>query len=339
MFTRIAGLLSVILGLVLAQGCIIIPLGSIGDSTSYQEVQLKRGNAWDKILVLDVSGAINGGGAREGLFSSDSTVVEVAEKLQKARRDRNIRAVVLRVDSPGGGVTASDIIYHELKKYREDTDVPVYVSMQDLAASGGYYIAMAADEIYAHQTTITGSIGVIAMFPELKGLGDKIGVSMNVIKSGENKDIGAPWKTMAPEQREILQSIIDDMYNKFVAIVHENRKAHGLDEATVRQLADGRIYTAQQALDAKLIDGIKSLDEVIQHAKDENDARRGRVVIYRKTSRTSYDSVYAHVPDEVSPNAAASTTNHIGTQVNILSPQGLPTAGQHGPVFQYLWVP
>ncbi len=310
-------------------GCVIIPIGGLGGRAPYEEVELRRGSfGAGKILVLDIEGVIDGGGGSEGLFGSDSMVVQATEKLRKAERDSSIKAVVVRMDSPGGGVTASDIIYRELLRYKAKTRTPVYVSMLDVAASGGYYISMAADEVYASPTTVTGSIGVIAMFPQLTGLGDKIGVSMEVIKSGANKDMGAPWHRMSAEERAILQSVIDEMYGKFTDIVAKNRTK--LSPERVRELADGRIYTGEQALNLGLVDGLKYLDEVIDHAAKQNGGGRPRVVLYKKTSSRTADSIYvsSKVP---APEAARS-------QVGLVNIDGVPSA-KSGPVFQYLWVP
>ncbi|MDX2177560.1 MAG: signal peptide peptidase SppA [Candidatus Sumerlaeia bacterium] len=327
-------LMSLVLAvLLLAQGCIIVPLSGLGGTAAYEEVTLRDGRyGAGKILVLDVDGAITGGPDSSGFFSSGSTVVEVTEKLGKAREDDRIRAVVLRVDSPGGGVTASDVIYKELLKYKEETGVPIYTSMLDLAASGGYYIAMASDEIYAHPTTVTGSIGVIAMFPQMKGLGDKLGVGFEVIKSGANKDIGGFWKQMSPEERAIMQSIIDDMYGNFVEIVGKNRT--DLDEATIRKLADGRVYTASQAYDAGLVDGIMYLDEVIDHAANQyKEGSKPTVVLYRKTSNRTAESFYVKAPAAVPASAG------VQTQLNLLNVSGAGPQAPKSEVFQYLWVP
>lgn len=328
-------LYSTILGsALLAQGCAFnmfnIPLTF--PPSNIQEVTLKGGSISKKILVLDVDGVISSGAGSDGLFASgDSTVNEISEKLRKAKEDDSIKAVVLRVDSPGGGVTASDVIYKMLLDYKKSTGVPVYVSMLDLAASGGYYISMAADEIYAHPTTVTGSIGVIATFPQFEGLGDKVGVYMETIKSGKNKDLTGGFHNMTKEQREILQNMVDTMYGRFVHVVHEGRPK--LEEARIRELADGRIYTAEQAVDNGLIDGVLYLDEVITKAKADTGSEKARVVLYRKTSATKFDSVYA----KSSPLPTAKATGD--TNIGLLN---VNTGGKLAPsteVFNYMWMP
>lgn len=328
-FRQILAAIAAVMVTLWTSGCVIIPISGLSGRTPYEEVELKRGKFGSgKILVLDVEGVIDGGSGSGGFFGSDSMVVQVTEKLRKAERDSSIRAVVIRMDSPGGGVTASDVIYREVLRYKERTKTPVYVSMLDVAASGGYYISMAADQVYASPTTVTGSIGVIAMFPQLTGLGDKIGVSMEVIKSGANKDMGAPWHRMSPQERAILQSVIDEMYGKFTDIVAKNRTK--LSPERVRELADGRIYTGEQALNLGLVDGLKYLDEVIDLAAKENGGGRPRVVLYKKTSSQTADSIYVSSRVPV-PEAEKS-------QVGLVNIEGVGTA-KSGPVFQYLWVP
>jgi len=226
-------------------------------------------------------------------------------------------------------VTASDVVYRELLRYKEKTKTPVYVSMLDVAASGGYYISMAADKIYASPTTVTGSIGVIATFPQLNGLGDKIGVEMATIKSGKNKDIGAPWKQMSAEEREILQSVIDEMYFNFTDIVAANRT--NLSKEKVVELADGRIYTAKQALNEGLVDGIMYLDQVLDLAGKETGGGKPRVVMYRKTAERQADSIYV---SSTTPTPHASSSS---TQVGVVNVDARGLSMTHGPAFQYLW--
>lgn len=312
-------------------GCVIIPMGGFAPPT-FQEVELQTGSSWRKILVLDVDGAITSGPKQSGFWSSDSTVVDVTEKLRKAEEDDSIKAVLLRVDSPGGGVTASDVIYRELLKFKEKTGKPIYVSMLDLCASGGYYISMAADEVYASPTTVTGSIGVITTLPQISGLSDKIGVSMEVIKSGKNKDMGAMWHKMTPEERDLFQGIIDDMYNSFVGVVAKNRTK--LSEERIRELADGRVYTAKQAHEAGLVDGIMYLDEVIDHIAKKQNLKDPKVIIYRTIASQKLDSIYAKAPATATPTATAGapTVN----MVNVNLHQAMDAKDEY---FEYLWVP
>jgi len=305
-------------------GCIVIPLGSLV-SSDVHTVVYQKGTAFnpDRIAIIDVSGVLTSGGAGGGLMSRDSSVVDLDRKLAAARKDKHIKALVLRVDSPGGGVTASDTMHRAVQRYREDTGVPVYASMQSVAASGGYYISMAADEVYATPTTVTGSIGVIAAFLEVAELMDRFGVRMNAVTTGDMKDAGAFYKSMGKEDRELYQALINDMYDKFIAVVQANRDK--LSEERIRDLADGRVYTADQALDAGLIDGVMYLDEVLDKAKEEVGGRP-TVVLITRSSVGEAESAYAKSP------GGAPTVNLI----NLEAPSMHPATHE---AFNYLWVP
>lgn len=314
------------------QGCITIPFPF--PPSEIKEVVIQDGGR-DKILMLDIDGAITGGTQEGSSFfgSREDTVNRIAERLAKARNDKSVKAIILRIDSPGGGVTPSDVVYEMIRTYREETGLPIYVSMLDVAASGGYYIAMAADKIYAHPTTITGSIGVIAMFPQFENLGNKIGFSVEVVKSGENKDIGSPFRNMREEQRVIIQSVIDDMYERFIGVIEKGRPA--LEPETIRELADGRIYTATQAQEAGLVDGVLYLEDLVKLVREEQNLSNAKLVLYRKTVEQSYNSVYARsgVPTPMADGASRASS------VNLLNVDLGEVAAPRQPVFQYLWVP
>jgi len=288
---------------------------------------------WNKILLLDISGAITGE-VSSGLFSeTPSTLADIRDALDKAEKDGRIKAVILRINSPGGEVTASDAVYEQIRRFKHKRakagqPVVVLAAMLSEAASGAYYVALAADKIYAHPTTITGSIGVVAMFPKLADLTRKIGVDVRVLKSADKKDIGSMWRDFTPEEQKILQQSIDEMYERFLRIVAENRP--GLNVETVRRLADGRTYTARQALDHHLIDDILYLDDVIEQAKKQSHITDASVVTYRRTSNFQ-GGIYSRAAPAV-PQAAP--------QVNLLQ---INADGLFGPWrqagFYYLWMP
>src|SRR6266850_7073844 len=154
-----------------------------------------------------------------GLVEEESTVGRIQSELEKAKDDRRLKAIVLRVNSPGGGVTASDQIYSEIVRFKQRQQIPVIAALGDLAASGGYYVACSADRIVAHPTTVTGSIGVILMNLNLEGLLGKIGVRNDTYKAGEHKDLLSPFRRATPEERRIVQSILDSLHARFVAVV------------------------------------------------------------------------------------------------------------------------
>lgn len=204
----------------------------------------------DKIGVIEVFGVI-----------ADSR--QVIEQLHDFRDNENIKAIVLRVDSPGGGVGPSQEIHDEVKAV--DAQKPVVVSMGSVAASGGYYIAAPAREIVANPGTITGSIGVVMEFTNFQELLDKIGLSSVVVKSGEYKDIGSPAREMTSKEREILQNLIDDVHSQFVQSVAKGRN---LNEEDVRQLADGRIFSGRRAMEMGLVDRMGNLGVAIKLAAE-----------------------------------------------------------------------
>ena len=185
----------------------------------------------------------------------------VADEIKGHAKDSSIRAIVLRVDSPGGGVVASQEIYEQVKKAK--VKKKIVVSMGSVAASGGYYIAAPADHIIANSGTITGSIGVIMVVPNLKGLLDKVGIKTDVVKSGRLKDLASVFRGIGPEEREIIQGVMDDVHEQFISAVAEGRK---MPVKKVRAIADGRIFSGRQALKAGLVDGLGDLDSAVKKA-------------------------------------------------------------------------
>jgi protease-4 len=228
--------------------------GVTGDSTSLQ--------IGHKVGVIEVVGPI---------VSSGKTVQEIVD----FRKDSSIEAVVLRVDSPGGGVGPSQEIYVEIERLAKTK--PVVVSMGGVAASGGYYIAAPADQIVANPGTITGSIGVIMGFTNYQELLDKIGLKSSVIKSGEHKDIGSPVRAMTEEDRAILQSLIDDVHRQFVEAIARGRQ---LDFDTVLALADGRIFSGKQAKELGLVDELGNFRDAITLAASLAEIEGEPKVVY-----------------------------------------------------------
>ncbi|MBI3944698.1 MAG: signal peptide peptidase SppA [Armatimonadetes bacterium] len=225
---------------------------------------------------------ITGGRGGTGLFGGASGSDSVVAQLARGRRDASIKAVVVRINSPGGSAAASQEIYAELMKIRK-AGKPVVASMGDVAASGGYYVAAAADRIVANGSTLTGSIGVVMEMQNLQGLFQKIGVRSNTIKSGKFKDIGSSTRPMTPEERELLQGLVNDVYEQFVGAIIAGRKQ--VDPARLRQLADGRIFTGRQAHALKLVDELGNLQDAVATAARLAGIRgRPTVVELRRTS-------------------------------------------------------
>ena len=246
--------LVVCLGLVgCGVACSNIVKGISGPSANNEETYDFRG---DYIGVLYLEGTITDGMSGDGYDQS-----WILERIQQMTEEKNNRGIMLHVNTPGGSAYATSEVYKALLDYKEETGNPVYVYMGSQATSGGYYVAMAADKIYANPECWTGSIGVVVgTLYDLSGLMEKYGIKATNIVSGANKDMGSTAKPLTDEQLAILQSLVDDSFDRFVQAVVDGR---GLSESKVRKLADGRIYTAKQALDGGLIDAIGTLDDAL----------------------------------------------------------------------------
>jgi len=303
-------------------GCIVnyFDFGSLFKVQPLQETKVS-GKGRQKILLLDISGVINeeeGG----GIAPKPNMVSRVKEELTKASADPNVRGVVLRINSPGGTVTASDIIYQEVENFKKRTGRKVVASILDIGASGAYYISMAADRILANPTSVTGSIGVIMLHVNVQGLLEKIGVTTQAIKSGPHKDMGSPLKPLAPEDRELLQGVIDDLYARFLGVVQSGRPQLSPDQ--VRTLADGRVYTADQALKAGLVDEIGYLEQGIEEAKKLAGLKDAEVIMYIRPDEAK-GTIYAQASALLNPPPLGVDLKRI---FDLKSPK-----------FMYLWMP
>ncbi len=325
----------------LAAGCIYAPIDlGLQDLGKVYEVTLVDSDADDKVLLLRVDGEITDyADERDGLLEAvESTVSRVRDALELAEKDRNVKALIVRVNSPGGGVTASDIIYREIAAWKQKTGRPAVALLMDVAASGGYYVAQACDRIVAHPTSITGSIGVLAMLPNLHGLGQKIGVEVHVIKSGPMKDMGNPFRPFGPEERKVFQQLIDDMYARFVDVVVEGRRraGAGLTREQILRLADGRVFTAADAKKARLVDEVGYFPDALAAALALAKARDAKVVTYeRKGIGTGRHTVYS----EARPIPAAVQLLGGGPRRIELNLLNLDSARARRPIFNYLWLP
>ncbi|MDQ1271527.1 MAG: protease [Planctomycetota bacterium] len=238
-----------------------------------------EGSGENKIAIIPIKGILSNESA-EGLFIEKPSIVDVVkQQLEQAADDTHVKAVLLEVDSPGGGITASDIIYNQIIKFKAVTQKKVVVYMQDIAASGGYYISSAADTIVAHPTTITGSIGVIMPLINVAELINRYGIKDNSIASGNLKEIGSPLKQMTADETAILKGIIDEMYMQFVTVVSTGRK---LDIEAVKKIADGRIYTGKQAFEKGLVDQLGYLEDAINVTKKLAGLTEATIVRYEK---------------------------------------------------------
>ncbi len=264
-----------------------------------EEIVLVPGPAKEKIVVIDVEGMISNF-LGSGPFTRERNIVSsVYLRLKRAAGDPNVKAVILRLDTPGGEVTASDIIYHELMDFKDRTGKPVIGLMMGVAASGGYYIASACDAIMAHPTTLTGSIGVISVFPSIEGLMGKIGVKVHIVKSGGAKDSGSPFRDMTEEDRQLFRGIIDEYFGSFLDVVAAGRKGK-VSEDGLNKAADGRVFTARQALGLGLIDEIGYFDDALRKARALAGLGSARVVGYTYYPKTK-TNIYASALGDFSP--------------------------------------
>jgi protease IV len=250
----------VALGLVgLAIVAVILILSASGPTapTVYDE-EYVAGDGPNIVAAVPVEGTIAPADNTLGGTQPTATPEGLADALRQAGQDASVVAVVLEVNSPGGGVTASDEMHQSILDFERNTGKPVVVSMGDVAASGGYYISTAADRIVAHETTLTGSLGVIIPLPNFAEAAEKYGIKQVVIKSGKYKDMGSSFREMTPKEREIFQSIVDEDYSEFVDVISEGR---GIPEDRVRKIADGRVYSGLQAKKLGLVDSFGELDD------------------------------------------------------------------------------
>lgn len=255
---------------------VLMPSSDSLSTGSIGEIYL-MGAGDEKIINLPIQGVIMD--ESTGFLSSGPSPVHLLQEyLNHAGKDTSVRGVILSIDSPGGGITASDKMYHLISDFKKKYKKPIVAHFGDTAASGGYYIAMASDQILAHPTSITGSIGVILQYMDMQELAQKVGVKMRPITSGANKDIGSSFREMSDSEKKILQDIVDEMYQHFVSVVEKGRPK--LKRETILPLADGRIYTAKQALAHGLIDQIGYLEEAVDCVKKLAGIQEALVVEY-----------------------------------------------------------
>ncbi|MHC4070113.1 MAG: signal peptide peptidase SppA [Planctomycetota bacterium] len=268
----------VVIGLcMLAMGAVFVLL--VGVVTMFRSIPqdvfaeevIRSGNRWNKIVLIDVQGLIN----RE-------QAEDFYQQLRTVQKDNHVKGLIVRVNSPGGTVSGSDQIYNEILNYRKKTNKPVVAFMQGVAASGGYYVSVACDKVMAEPTTITGSVGVIMGYLVLEQLlEEKLGIQPVISKSGMKKDWPSSFRIPTDEEKQYIQDkLIKPAYERFVGIVAKGRESLSLEE--VRSLSDGSVYSAQEAMDEKLIDGIGYLDEAIEEVMTLAGIEDGQVVAYKR---------------------------------------------------------
>jgi protease-4 len=309
------------LALVLS-GCSVISIDFTPRIQPLRE-QTVEGSGAAKVLLLDLSGVIS----EQPLFTLGAQAPPVSllarfrEELKKAEDDDQVRALVVRINSPGGTATASDILYQEILAFKARRKIPVVAAIMDVGASGAYYVALAADTIVAHPTTVTGSIGVVMLTLNAEGLLQKVGVSPVTIKSGAKKDMGSPFRGLTEEERAIFQGVIDDLYGRFVSLIVKERK---IPEDKVRAFSDGRIYTARHARELGLVDQVGYLEDAVRAAKQAARLSEARVIMYHRP-REYRSNIYsgASAPERFDASLVQLSSLLLGS----------------GPRFLYLWWP
>lgn len=290
-----------------------------------------------KVAMIDVRGLINDGAAG-GILPGGrarSPVDDLVARLDKAARDSDVKAVILRINSPGGTVAASETMYAEIRRFAERTSKPVVASMGEVAASGGYYISLAADEIIAQPSTTTGSIGVIVQTFNVSGGMSRIGISARSVTSGPNKALASPFEPENEPHYAILQRMVDDFYGQFRGLVAQRRP--GISEQAMPMLTDGRVVTGAEAARLGLVDGTGGVREAFARARERAKLGPACLIKYHAggdSPRTAYALVDAPLP-----SAGANGWGAGGTQINLMQ-MNLGLAGDEGHSgFYYLWVP
>lgn len=299
-------------------GCFQVNLGP----PPLQTVRVESSGRWfegNRIAIIDIDGFIGAGSLPFGVQVGTS-VADVKERLDRAAADPAVRAVVLRINSPGGEVSASDAIYDEIVRFRRESGKPVVAACIDIAASGGYYVALASDRIVGAPTAVTGSIGVIMNLVNVEGLFGKIGLRPETIKSGGMKDIGSPVRAMSEDERKVLQGINESLFRRFLDLVRERRP--GMSEADLAAVSDGRVFSATRALELHLFDRVGYLRDAIADARDLAGVRTADIILYQRMP--AYNSnIYAW-----SQRPAGILEEGLGMLVR-----------QQRPGFLYLWSP
>lgn len=275
--------------LILACGCAAPEVKLFTDATTPLQEFILQGKEEGKVLVIPISGIISDNPKERFMRTMPSMVQEVVSQLRLAEKDDEVKAILLKIETPGGSTTASDLLYHEIMDFKKRKNVKIVVSMMGVATSGGYYISLPADFIMAHPTTVTGSVGVIFIRPVMANLMNKIGLDIDINKSGENKDMGSPFRLATIEEQKILQSMTDELGQRFTRLVAKHRK---IDKEALDKISTGRVYLAEEAHQLGLIDKIGYLSDAILQAKRLSGlSENAKVVAYRRTEYPN-DNLY-----------------------------------------------
>ena len=286
---------------------------------------LLEGSEAGKVLLINARGSISDAPKKEFMAEMPGLVQEIVSQLRLAEKDPEVKAILLKIDSPGGTITACDILYQELLALKEKKNLKIIAVMMNLAASGGYYISLPADLIYAHPHTVTGSVGALLVIPKISGLMEKLGIGVEVSKSGRNKDMAAFYRGTTPEEQEILDKMIDRAGRHFLELVSRHRKLGDREKA---EIATARIFSAEEALALKMIDRIGYLPEALKEAKKiAGLPEEAKVIVYRR-HRNPNDTLYNTLNSE-----------SLGQPFSLLRLPLVEGLDELQPGFYYLWAP
>ncbi|KPA19253.1 Signal peptide peptidase SppA, 36K type [Candidatus Magnetomorum sp. HK-1] len=315
-----------IISSLIASGCGPTKIKFYADAEDPLIEQTIMGYGKDKIAVIPITGFISESPAEKFMYTQPGTVQEIKSQLILAEKDPRVKAVLLKINSPGGTTTASDIIYNELINFKKRTGKKVISIFMDVAASGGYYVALPSDAIVAHPTTITGSIGVVMFSLQLKKLMEKIGVEMQVSKSGINKDMGSPFRIPSKVEKQLLQDLTRQLGDRFLSLVKKHRKTTPND---AKQIATARIFSAKDAKKLGLVDQIGYINDALLLAqKISGLPKNSRVIMYRRVSFPN-DNIYNNI-------SAKQFSQQSFSLINFELPGHL---GELNDGFYYLWAP
>lgn len=235
----------------------------------------------DKVLVVEILGPISTTSIKKGYLPSQGTLERLDCVFKKAEKDREIKGIILRIDSPGGGVSASDLVYRRITRFKTSRAIPVVACITNQGTSGAYMVALAADRICAGPTSIVGNIGVIIPSISVEGLMDKLGIANQTVKSGRFKDTGNPMRDMSPDDREIIKGIVMEFYEKFLSMVKDKRP---VTQADLKHVGDGRIMSASEAKKYHLIDRVGYLEETMDTMDKLAGTDKPTLIVYRRGS-------------------------------------------------------
>lgn len=322
-------ILFLIAGLIVLNGCspTTITIGAAEDQRLKTKPVLREaGLLGQRIAIIDTTGMIYNANKPKLFAIGENPVSLLSEKLEAAAKDKKVKAIILRINSPGGTVTATDAMYRQVMRFKTENTKPVVALLMDVAASGGYFLACAADQIVAYPTTVTGSVGVLVQTISLKPALSRIGVETVTFTSGPNKDVGALLSTLTNEHRAILQQLVNDFYDRFVQVVRERRPT--IPEEQFKRVTDGRVLSGVQASALGLVDQLGDLHTAFGLAKSLAKLQRADLVLYHRPMQ------YVGSPYAMGPTGPSFLR---GTQVNVAQFNFPNTFADTSPGFYYLW--